>query len=96
MAMAAVCFLCARLQNTTMSLILQFFMNVLLQLDEFVSRLKETKLGHRHFYEVHFVVVFQCSNLRLLHRSYATAMHATLTWTLSLRGLSTLAWTEIQ
>ena len=42
----------------------QFFTNLLLQLDEFVSRLKETKLGHRHFYEVHSVFAIPSSILR--------------------------------
>jgi len=34
-----------------------------LQLEEFVPRLKETKLGHRHFYEVHSVFAIPSSIL---------------------------------
>ena len=56
--MVAACFLFARLFSSKTFHSIPFFLTrVLLQLDEFVSRLKETKVGHRHFYEVDSVDV---------------------------------------
>jgi hypothetical protein len=56
--MVAACFLSARLFSSKTSNSIPFFLtHFLLQLDEFVSRLQETKVGHRHFYEVDSVDV---------------------------------------